>query len=130
MHSGFKGGPVRLKGICMAGLVSLLMACGSAPELAAMPERARAEVAAETLAYYAGSYELEGAKPGTLKLEAGDGQLIATLDGQFAGLAFYPESATRFFAIEHSLEIEIAEDACGLTLFADGTQFHAERVVD
>lgn len=130
MRSGFKGGRVQLKGICMAGFVSLLTACGSAPEPAAMPERARADVAAETLAYYAGSYALEGAEPGTLKLEAGDGQLIATLDGQFAGLAFYPESATRFFATEQPIEIEIAEDACGLTLIAAGTQTHAERVVD
>ncbi|MBY9067268.1 hypothetical protein K1X12_10180 [Hyphomonas sp. WL0036] len=114
----------------MITFVSLLTACRSAPEPIAMPERARAEVAAETLAYYAGSYELESPEPGTLKLEAGDGLLIATLDGQFAGLAFYPESATRFFAIEQPFEIEIAEDACGLTLFADGTQTHAERVVD
>ena len=95
-----------------------------------MPERARAEVAAETLAYYAGSYALDTAEPALLKLEAGDGYLAATLDGQFEGLVFFPESETRFFAVDPPFEIEIAEDACGLTLIGQGVQTHAERVVD
>lgn len=110
------------------GLLGLaLIAACAAPVEAPL---ARADVAAETLAYYAGSYALEGEPGRTLVLEAGEGRLVATLDGRFEALEFFPDSETHFSATAQPYALEIAEDACKLTLTTGETRTTAHRIVD
>lgn len=92
--------------------------------------KVRAGVPAERLEYLAGSYELATAPALTLKLEAAGGRLLASIDGQFEGMEFFPESETDFFATERPFELRIAEDACSLVLVTFGAETAGKRIVD
>lgn len=94
------------------------------------PVKVRAGVADETLDYYAGSYELETDPKLTLVLAAAEGRLLASIEGQFEGMEFFPESETDFFATERPFELRIAEDGCGLVLVTFGAETAGRRVVD
>ncbi len=92
--------------------------------------KVRADVAGDVLDYYAGSYALETGAPLVLVLRAEDGRLLASIDGQFTDMEFFPESETRFFATARPFELVIAEDACGLTLVTFGAETAGKRIVD
>lgn len=94
------------------------------------PVKVRTDVPAETLAYYAGSYTLETQAPLTLKLEAAEGHLLASIEGQFEDMQFFPESETHFFATERPFELRLAEDACSLVLVTFGAETPGKRIVD
>lgn len=94
------------------------------------PVKTRVPVDADTLALYAGTYVLATERPLTLKLEAGEGQLLATIEGQFEDMVFLPESGTRFFATERPFELVLSEDACSLTMVTFGAETPGKRVVD
>jgi uncharacterized protein (TIGR02246 family) len=94
------------------------------------PVKMRTEVPADVLDLYAGTYVLETETPLTLKLEAGEGRLLATIEGQFEGMEFYPESETRFFATARPFELVLSEDACSLVLMTFGAETKGLRVVD
>ncbi|MEQ9507046.1 MAG: nuclear transport factor 2 family protein [Hyphomonas sp.] len=94
------------------------------------PVKVRAEVAADVLDYYAGSYALEAHAPLVLVLRAEGGRLLASIDDQFADMEFFPESETRFFATARPFELVLAEDACSLVLVTFGAETNGKRIVD
>jgi hypothetical protein len=63
-------------------------------------------------------------------LEAASGHLLASIEGQFEGMVFRPESETRFFATERPFELVLSEDACSLTLVTFGAETAGTRIVD
>lgn len=94
------------------------------------PLKVRAEVPAAALGRYEGAFELATGEPLTLVLEAGEGRLLATIEGQFEDMEFFPESENRFFATTRPFELVIAEDGRSLTLVTFGAETAGVRVVD
>jgi len=94
------------------------------------PVKVRAEVPAAALDRHAGRYLLATAAPLTLVLEAGEGRLLATIDGQFEDMEFFPESETRFFATARPFELVMAPESGSLILFTFGAETAGARVVD
>jgi ketosteroid isomerase-like protein len=94
------------------------------------PVKVRAEVAADVLDLYAGTYVLETKTPLTLVLRAEDGRLLATIDDQFTDMDFFPESDTHFFATSRPFELVLSEDACSLTIITFGAGTVGKRIVD
>jgi len=94
------------------------------------PVKVRAEVPADVLHLYAGTYELETETSLTLILEAQEGRLLASIPGQFEDMEFHPESETRFFATARPFELVLAEDACSLVLVTFGAETKGLRAVD
>lgn len=94
------------------------------------PVKVRAVVPADILDLYAGTYELAAQKPLTLVLEAAEGRLFATIEGQFEDMEFLPESPTRFFTTARPFELVLSEDACSLVLITFGAETKGVRVVD
>jgi uncharacterized protein (TIGR02246 family) len=94
------------------------------------PVKMRADVPGDVLALYAGTYELATETPLTLVLEAGEGRLLATIEGQFEDMEFHPESGTHFFATARPFELVLSEDAFSLVLVTFGAETKGLRVVD
>lgn len=94
------------------------------------PVKVRAEVPVATLEGHAGRYELATVKPLTLMLEASKGLLLASIEGQFEDMEFFPESEKRFFATARPFELVIAPEGGALTLVTFGAETAGVRVVD